>query len=206
MARWANEDTYNALISAASAKYRVPVALIKAVIAQESGFVPTAFRNEPQIKDASRGLMQVLYKTAQAMGYKGTADGLFDPAISLEYGTRYLADLLNNAASHGWNLDSAISAYNAGGSADRAGDGKRSTNRKDGRVSEGGALASFVNQPYVNTILSNYSYFKGKGTTTPVGLPTVNVTAERGNDMIAFTIVGIAALLFILSVRGGSDA
>lgn len=200
MARWANEDTYNALLSAASAKYRVPVALLKAIIGQESGFSASAYRAEPQIGDASRGLMQILLKTAQSMGYKGTADGLFDAATNIEWGTRYFADLLNNAASHGYGLDSAVSAYNAGSSGDRAGDGKRSTTRKDGMNADGTTRAPFVNQPYVNTILANYEYFKGKGTTTPVGLPSVNVTAAR-TDWMPWVLGGAAVLLFLVTFR-----
>lgn len=175
--KWANEDKYNGIISDISAQYRVPVALIKAIIGQESGFSERAYRDEPQIQDGSRGLMQILLGTARTLGYTGQPDGLYDPTTNITLGTRFLADLLNNAASHGWNIDSAVSSYNAGNSADRPGDGKRSTSRKDG-TTNGAQLAPFVNQSYVNTVMANYDYFKGKGTTTPVALPTVTVTAS----------------------------
>jgi hypothetical protein len=93
------------------------------------------------------------------MGYRGTPEGLFNPHTSIDLGTRYLADNIRAAKAHGFGLDSAISAYNAGGSADRPGDGKRQTTRKDGH-SPSGALAPFVNQPYVNRILSYYRHFQ----------------------------------------------
>ncbi|HEX7073332.1 MAG TPA: transglycosylase SLT domain-containing protein, partial [Hyphomicrobiaceae bacterium] len=51
---------HDSLIDAAAQRHRVSQALIKAVIMAESGFNAAAYREEPQIKDASRGLMQLL--------------------------------------------------------------------------------------------------------------------------------------------------
>ncbi len=69
--------------------------LVAAVVEQESDFDPRAFRAEPQIGDASRGLMQVLFGTANWMGYTGDADGLLEPENSLRYGCKYLRYLLH---------------------------------------------------------------------------------------------------------------
>src|SRR3954468_198549 len=97
MARWANEDAYDGIIRPIAAEYNVPVALIKAMIAQESGFRPNAYRAEVAANDASRGLMQLLLATARGEGYDGNAGdatqltGLFNPSTNIEYGTSYLA-------------------------------------------------------------------------------------------------------------------
>jgi hypothetical protein len=175
--KFASEDAYDAIVDAAAAKYStvaapIPPELIKAFIALESNFNPRATRAEPQLKpvatipglehggDASYGLMQVLYRTAWMLGYRGTVSGLYDPATSIDLGTRYLADNIRAAKAHGYALDSAISAYNAGGSGDRPGDGKRLTSRKDGHLADGKTLAPFVNQAYVNRILSYFRHFQ----------------------------------------------
>jgi soluble lytic murein transglycosylase-like protein len=201
---WTNEDAFNAVISDVSARYRVPVALIKAIIGQESQFNPKAYRAEPQINDASRGLMQLLAGTAKALGYSGAADGLYDPTTNIGLGTKYLADLLNNAASNGWGIESAVSAYNAGGSADRAGDGKRSTSRKDG-TTDGSVLAPFVNQAYVNAVMKNYQYFQGKGTVTPVGLPVVQVTASPNVSPLPLILAGLAIVAVVALLTRSGD-
>src|ERR687896_339502 len=74
--------------------------LVAAVIEQESGFDVHAFRAEPQIGDASRGLMQVLYGTAKWMGYEGDPEGLFDAETSLRYGCVYLRYLMHRYAGN----------------------------------------------------------------------------------------------------------
>jgi len=100
---------YDPFILDAAARYIVDPALIKAVITKESSWNPQAYRGEPQINDASRGLMQILFRTAQGMGYGGTPDGLFDPATNINFGSRYLADRLSV-----YGYPSGVSAYNAG--------------------------------------------------------------------------------------------
>lgn len=203
MAKWTNEDAYDSYIVPVSAKYRIAVPLIKAIIGAESGFVPSAYRAEPQIGDASRGLMQILYGTAKAVGYTGAADGLFDPATNLEYAVKFFADLANNAVANGWTVDSAISAYNAGGSGDRAGDGKRSTSRKDGKTADGSALAPFVNQPYVDRVRSYWEYFKSKGSTgNPQQLAPVVVTPEpvQSADVWPWVIAGVVLVIAVATL------
>lgn len=108
---FARENDFDSLIRDAARRHGVPFALIKAVIAQESGFNPGAIRGEPHLADASRGLMQVLYSTALANGYKGEPSGLFDPAANIEAGTAYLVDLLDRSKS---GMRGAVSAYNGG--------------------------------------------------------------------------------------------
>ncbi len=149
--RWPHQDDYTALIKESSARYAVPVALVQAVISLESEFLPRAYRAEPKINDASRGLMQLLFQTAKALGYTGTPDGLFDPATSIDLGTRLLRDNIRYAQSRGYGLDSALSAYNGGFSAQRAGDGKRTGDTTS---------SPFINQSYVNVVLERMRYFE----------------------------------------------
>lgn len=73
-----------ALITSAAARHSVPVDLVQRVVLRESRHIPTA-RSGPYL-----GLMQILPETAHTMGYRGPADGLFDPATNLEYGVKYL--------------------------------------------------------------------------------------------------------------------
>ena len=88
----------------------IPDALTLATIETESSFRPDAIREEPGINDASYGLMQTLFKTAQWMGYKGQPGGLFDPETSIEWGTAYHAYLWNRFQD--W--DAVIHSYNEG--------------------------------------------------------------------------------------------
>jgi soluble lytic murein transglycosylase-like protein len=91
--------------------YGLERSLVYAVVSQESRFNPNAVRPEPQINDASYGLTQILYGTAQGLGYTGTPAGLYDPDTNAEYGLRYLFNQVNK---WGGNLELALSAYNGG--------------------------------------------------------------------------------------------
>lgn len=130
---------WDPIILQAAAQYVVDPALIKAVITKESTWNPTAYRAEPQLNppDASRGLMQILYRTAQGMGYRGTPDGLYDPTVNIDLGTRYLADQLNR---FGYPL--GVAAYNAG----------------PGNVARG-TIPTVTSQVYVPYVDAAYSWF-----------------------------------------------
>jgi Transglycosylase SLT domain len=137
---FANEDRFDALIWTAAGSRGLDPLLVKAVIAKESSFNPQAYRAEPRIQDASRGLMQVLYGTASWLGYTGTPEGLFDPATSIQYGTAYLANRWIHYQSSPRQLTDAMAAYNAG------------TAYYDDR------LGVYANQEYVTAVLR---YFQG---------------------------------------------
>lgn len=98
-------------IRASSVRHRIPEAWIRATIATESNWDPRAFRAEPQIGDASRGLMQLLERTARGLGYRGDVDGLFDPETNIDLGTKLLAQL---RARWGDDVRRIYSAYNSG--------------------------------------------------------------------------------------------
>ena len=102
---------YDAIIHAQAVEFDVPVAWIKAVIQTESSWNPKAYRAEPQINDASYGLMQLLYRTARGLGYDGTPEGLYDPAINIALGAKLLGDL---RVRYGDDFRRVYSAYNSG--------------------------------------------------------------------------------------------
>ncbi|MBS9781388.1 MAG: lytic transglycosylase domain-containing protein [Gammaproteobacteria bacterium] len=93
----------NQLIADNAKRYNVPVPVIKAVIRTESAFNTRAVSSA-----GAKGLMQIMPITAKTMGVN--PDKLFDPAISINTGTRFLAEQLQDFKS----LDLALAAYNAG--------------------------------------------------------------------------------------------
>jgi len=100
---------FDDFISASSATYGVPVSWIRAVIQTESAWNPNA--HNAADPTGAYGLMQVLYSTAQALGYTGPASGLYDPAININLGTELLSQLRN---SYGDDFRRVYSAYNSG--------------------------------------------------------------------------------------------
>jgi soluble lytic murein transglycosylase-like protein len=86
-------------------------ALVKAVVAVESGFDPLALSPKGAV-----GLMQVIPDTGERYGLTGDArqsiaDKLRDPATNVRIGARYLRDLLVRFSD---DLSLALAAYNAG--------------------------------------------------------------------------------------------
>lgn len=90
---------------------QIPISLVLGHMEQESSFRPDAYRAEPQIKDASYGLMQLLHGTAKWQGYNGETDGLFDPMNNIYYGMKYIAYLMGQFPG---NQEGFIMAYNEG--------------------------------------------------------------------------------------------
>jgi soluble lytic murein transglycosylase-like protein len=78
-------SVYDGLIAAQAEANGVPVSLIHRVIMRESRYNPRA------VSGGNYGLMQIRLGTARAMGYRGSAEGLLDPATNLTYAVRYLA-------------------------------------------------------------------------------------------------------------------
>jgi peptidoglycan lytic transglycosylase len=85
-------------------------ALVAALICQESTF------NAGAVSPAgARGLMQVIPPTgralARALGVRYKSSALYDPATSLDFGTRYLRQLSDR---FGGRVERVLAAYNAG--------------------------------------------------------------------------------------------
>ena len=76
---------YDGIIAVQAQANRVPVSLVHRVIMRESRY------NARAVSGGNYGLMQIRLETARAMGYRGSAEGLLDPAINVTYAVRYLA-------------------------------------------------------------------------------------------------------------------
>ena len=130
-------------VRAASKANDVDPELLKALIATESGFDAKALSPRGAV-----GLMQVMPETAQRYGVSGEKKAqvekkLFDPAVNIKTGTKYLRYLLDLFPGR---IDLALAAYNAGeGAVQRA--GNRVPNYKE-------------TQNYVKTVMQLYEMLK----------------------------------------------
>lgn len=93
---------YDQIISNASVKYNVDIALIKSIIKAESNF-----NYQSVSPKGARGLMQLTPQTAHALRVEDS----FHPENNIDGGTRYLRYLLDLFED---NLPLALAAYNAG--------------------------------------------------------------------------------------------
>jgi soluble lytic murein transglycosylase-like protein len=106
-----NVKRFEPLITLYARQNGVDIALVKAVVAAESAYEPEAVSAKGAL-----GLMQVIPATAERYGVaddrkRTVAQKLFDPAINLSVGTRYLRDLL---AMFAGDVSLALAAYNSG--------------------------------------------------------------------------------------------
>lgn len=92
---------FDHLIRSAARAYDVQPALVKAVIAAESLFDPTAVSHKGAI-----GLMQLMPFTADALGVEDP----YEPSANVLGGTRYLREMLSRYG----DVSRALAAYNAG--------------------------------------------------------------------------------------------
>jgi soluble lytic murein transglycosylase-like protein len=106
-----NLKKFETLLNQAATDFSVEPALLKAVMAAESGFNPHAVSPKGAI-----GLMQVMPATAeryglQADGKRTIAQKLHDPKINIRLAARYLRDLIKMFPSR---QELIIASYNAG--------------------------------------------------------------------------------------------
>lgn len=104
-------QTYGDMIQTYAGQYGLDPNEIASVIQTESSGNPNAFRAEPKYPPGSYGLMQLLYTTAQGLGYTGTPEGLYDPDTNIALGSQLWAQL---KAKFGDDPATLYSAYNSG--------------------------------------------------------------------------------------------
>lgn len=95
---------------ATSQAFNLPPGLLSAVCYVESKHTPSAINHDDGNGD-SIGLCQIKHGTAVQMGYKGSLEGLKDPATNTFYAARFLA--YQQLRYHN-DYIKAIAAYNAG--------------------------------------------------------------------------------------------
>ncbi len=97
----------------AAVRFGVPVELIVATIATESGGDPDARRAEPHLGTESVGLMQTLITTArEALGKRAiSGDDLLEPAMSIAAGAAYISQ--QRKSTH-FDPPLVAASYNAG--------------------------------------------------------------------------------------------
>jgi soluble lytic murein transglycosylase-like protein len=93
----------------------VPPALAQALVQVESSFNPKATGRNGEI-----GLFQIKPQTARAMGYTGSAKGLYDAETNVAVGMKYLAQAHDRA---GGDTCGTLLRFNAGLDAKRASKG-----------------------------------------------------------------------------------
>ena len=93
---------YDSYIQAASGKYGVAIALIKAIIKTESDFNPRAVSPKGAL-----GLMQIMPENIKRLEIQNP----FDPADNIMGGTRHFKSLSDHFAG---DLSLSLAAYNAG--------------------------------------------------------------------------------------------
>jgi soluble lytic murein transglycosylase-like protein len=123
------------LVSANAATWNVDPALIKAIIANESGFNANATSGA-----GAQGLMQLMPGTAAGLGVSDA----YDPVQNVWGGTRYIRGLLDRFSG---NLPLAVAAYNAG----------------PGAVEKYNGVPPYAEtQNYVQNVLASYEKYKAQ--------------------------------------------
>ena len=97
-----SRNQYATEIREIASRHRVDPTLVESVIRAESAFNPTAVS-----RTGARGLMQLMPKTAMALGVRDS----FNPRENIDGGVRHLRYLLDRYPG---NLPLAVAAYNAG--------------------------------------------------------------------------------------------
>ena len=111
LSRHPNLKKFEPFLKAASKEFAVDTALLKAVMAAESGFDPAAISPKGAI-----GLMQLMPATARRYGLRGDKqktleEKLTNPETNIRLGARYLRDLQRMFPKQ---QDLVLASYNAG--------------------------------------------------------------------------------------------
>jgi soluble lytic murein transglycosylase-like protein len=129
----------DAVVAECADLYKLPHALVKAVIATESNYNPWAVSEKGAV-----GLMQLMPQTAHEM----FVEDPFDPVQNIQGGTRYLRVLVNLFDG---DLVKVLAAYNAG---------PEVVKRAEQRAAEFVVPAIPETKEYVRRVLQNYEILK----------------------------------------------
>jgi len=128
-------EQIDALVGQNAGTWNVDPALVKAIIANESGFNANA--TSPV---GAQGLMQLMPETAKSLGVSDS----YDPAQNVAGGTRYLKGLLDRFNG---DVRLAVAAYNAG----------------PGAVQKYGDVPPYAEtQNYVQNVLGSYEKYRSR--------------------------------------------
>ena len=147
-------------VLAAASEARVDPYLVLSVIRQESYFNETAVS-----RAGAMGLMQIMPQTgrllARSIGVRPFQHSvLFDPAVSIRMGTRYLGDQVRSFASGGTSnvgFELGLAAYNAGPVVARDWMTRFPTDDPDAFVER---IPYKETRLYVKKVLKNYTIYK----------------------------------------------
>lgn len=129
-------EEFDQMIDEAAVRYKMPPALVRAVMHAESAFDPNALSHV-----GASGLMQLMPNTAREMYVKD----IFDPKDNIEGGVRYLRVLANEFNG---DMVQMVAAYNAGPDAVRK---------------YGGQVPPYPEtQAYVRKVISLYFQYKAQ--------------------------------------------
>jgi soluble lytic murein transglycosylase-like protein len=144
---WSSQRStqYDDYIEEAAIRYRIPAALVRAVMHAESAFDPQAVSPV-----GASGLMQLMPPTAQEMYVKD----IFDPKDNIEGGVRYLRVLANEFDG---DMVKMVAGYNAGPDA---------VKKYNGQVPPYAET-----QAYVRKVLSLYFQYKTQSEQAAVETP-----------------------------------
>ena len=188
-------------------------ALVAATIEVESGFEPRALRDEPKIGDASRGLGQILLRTARALGFApaGKPDTLFDPAVNLALTKSLLVRLWTALAG---DVGAIASAYNCGlrdalgARVDVPGQGMAPYTSWCRRLPQG-----FSNEAHVAKVLAAYARWRevfpaalsppDPGPKPPPPPPWPPERADDGSDSAGQAAIGGLVLVIVVALVAG---
>jgi hypothetical protein len=156
-----NESRLDRMVDDAAERHHVDANLVRAVIAQESGWNERAISRKGAV-----GLMQLIPETGQKYG----ARNLFDPAQNIDAGTSYLRSLLDR---YNGDINMTLAAYNAG---------------ENAVEKFGGVPAYAETQNYVQKVGDRYFYGSAHGSTrsgAPPKRPMRKATDAEGH--VSFT-------------------
>lgn len=156
-----HDEEIDKLLCLYGKKYHIKKLLLKAVMIIESSGDERAYRFEPQFwtrylknnpewKDknpaevsASFGLFQLMYTTAHGLGFRGTGEDLYNPAINIELGAKLVRNLLDKVRdkhsylnTNLWDIEIALAWYNGGSKNNPSPEGKLRNQRYVTRVLE----------------------------------------------------------------------